>query len=246
MSPELLESISGYGDLCNKAAEVLESMYGTELPREVHACDLIKRELPLYHNSCRKSLQGTRGVARALIIPPDPEEKKKEFHNHVHATVCTNGIHRHCLTCRKPPKGFTGCRLAMPRGHVPQTGPMELRDITPEERGAEPQYDAQPIPEIVIGHKTNLLDESRNRTEGLYPSHDKPCMPFDSQNDRIIVWETKRKLLKSFPPIPTNLKDPDSRKNWLMNQLLLAMRPNSNDLNPSISLEAIGLVKTCL
>ena len=71
-------------------------------------------------------------------------------------------------------------------------------------------------------------------------------MPFDSQNDRIIVWETKRKLLKSSPPIPTNLKDPDSRKNWLMNQLLLAMGLNSNDLNPAIGLEAIGSVKICL
>ena len=96
-----MEPISGYGDLCNKAAEVLESMYRTELPREIHACNSIKRELPLYYNSRREYWQQSRGVARALIIPPDPEKNLDESHNHVHATVCTNGIHRHCFTATK-------------------------------------------------------------------------------------------------------------------------------------------------
>jgi hypothetical protein len=54
LSPELLSRISTYPELCAEAERVLESMYCASLPREVHARDLIDKELCRYYNSSKQ------------------------------------------------------------------------------------------------------------------------------------------------------------------------------------------------
>ena len=128
LRPELLESIVDIPDLCEVAGNVLNTMYSTSLPREVHVADLVKKELPLFHNEQASQLPKIKPVGRAMFVSPCPENEREQFQKHAYCNVCTCGIHSHCLTCRKPPKGYTGCRLNMPRDNVKGTKPVELID----------------------------------------------------------------------------------------------------------------------
>ena len=47
----------------------------------------------------------------ALQLPPDPAEESEQFKTFVGTTICHCGIHIHTFTCKKPPKGWHGCRL---------------------------------------------------------------------------------------------------------------------------------------
>lgn len=174
LSPELLESISTIPELCIEAAKVLDSMYNASLPRELHVQDCVRKEMVLYYNSTRCIGRRKRRTGRAMLVPPDPRNNRRDFCHFSNQTACTCGIHQHCLTCRKPPKGFTGCRLAMPRGLVFRTGPVELIDTTMDEvRNAPVEY--------------KVLDSVRERSAVPIPRHE-DLSPFENMDPRIIVW----------------------------------------------------------
>ncbi len=70
--------------------------------------------------------QPTR-VPRALQTPPDPAGAAEDYIWHCSGTILHCGIHNHTFTCRKPPKGWDGCRLCKPSGLSFGTRPVELR-----------------------------------------------------------------------------------------------------------------------
>lgn len=63
---------------------------------------------------------------RVLELPPDPEEDKASYKSHVALTVCHCGIHTHSFTCKKPPKGWHGCRMCYGKALSNGTRPVEL------------------------------------------------------------------------------------------------------------------------
>jgi len=211
LSPELLESISCIPELCDEASKVLESMYCTSLPRELHVRDLIKKEMVMYYNSTRVYGERKKRTGRAMLIAPHPSEKRQDFVNFSHQTVCMCGIHQHCLTCRKPPKGYTGCRLAKPSGSVSLTGPVELIDTTQDDvRNAQVEYETK--------------ETVRERLSVPIPVHE-DLSPFHTLDPRIIVWEVKRPKLEALPEVPEEevLGSEKGRREWLLMQLQDAM-----------------------
>ena len=101
------------------------------------------------------------------------------------------GIHTHCMTCHKPPKGITGCRLCLPAGMKSSTSPVELVDITATEDGEE------------------RLQTKRQKTEITYeviPQEEMMQLPtkhseseIEVPDSRMIVWEIKRPVLSGLP-----------------------------------------------
>ena len=76
----------------------------------------MNKELPHYYNACPKFEEKRNKVGRAMLIHPDPVNDKDAFEEFCHTGTCRCGIHSHCMTCRKPPNGYIGCRLAKPSG----------------------------------------------------------------------------------------------------------------------------------
>ena len=136
LSPDLLSKIATYPELCQEAARVLESMYCASLPREMHARDLVDKEISRFYNSSLNFGKRKRSV-KAMMIPPCPLKDRDNFEEFSQMSILRCGIHTHCMTCHKPPKGITGCRLCRPAGMKSSTSPVELVDITATEDGEE-------------------------------------------------------------------------------------------------------------
>ena len=109
LSPDLLAKISSYPELCKEAERVLESMYSASLPRHVHVSDLVNKNLPHYYNACPTFGEKRTKAGRAMLIHPDPLQDMDAFEEFYQCGICCSGIHTHCMTCHKPPNGYTGC-----------------------------------------------------------------------------------------------------------------------------------------
>ena len=112
-------------------------MYSASLPQKVHVQDLVNKELPFYYNgSSAFAKRYTKRTGRAMLVPPNPVEtchrvgdkpaNSAGFMMFVDTNICRSGIHSHCFTCRKPPKGYTGCRMCKPSGSTESTSPVQL------------------------------------------------------------------------------------------------------------------------
>ena len=126
-----------YPDLCKEAQRVLDSMYSASLPQKIHVQDLVNKELPFYYNgSSNFSKRYTKRAGRAMLVPPNPVEtchrirdKKANsagFMMFVDNNICRSGIHSNCFTCKKPPKGYTGCSMCKQSGSTESTSPVQL------------------------------------------------------------------------------------------------------------------------
>ena len=101
-------------------------MYYATLPTHVHVRDLVSKGLALFNNSSKTFGTTKKRKATAMKVPPDPQFKRSKFRHYVHTIVCYCSIHTHCMTYRKPPKGWTRCRLSKPSGFSVDTEPVQL------------------------------------------------------------------------------------------------------------------------
>ena len=201
LSPDLLSKIATYPELCREAERVLESMYCASLPREVHVRDLVDKELRQYCNSCKEFGKRTPTKAKAMSVTPCPLNDRVNFLEFSDMCICRSGIHTHCMTCYKPPKGITGCRLCRPAGLVETTGPVELVDITPSQEINKNKQTKPSKQDIVY----NVVPEA----EISPPAHDQTIVSADDESDdesqistpdsRLIVWEIKRPIIPGLP-----------------------------------------------
>jgi hypothetical protein len=201
LSPDLLSKISTYPELCREAERVLESMYCASLPREVHAQDLIDKELRQYYNSSKQFGKRKPTISRAMSVTPCPLNDRDSFLAFSNACICRSGIHTHCLTCHKPPKGYTGCRLCRPAGMVESTGPVELVDVTPPPEIQDNGGGKSSKKEIVY----NILPES-DITPSRQICEDDDESQVSEPDSRLIVWEIKRPILDGLPT-PSSLEE---------------------------------------
>jgi hypothetical protein len=217
ISPELLEAASDLEDVCKIIGDVLDSHYSAELPRHCHLADLATKCMRRYANDS-ETFSKLDTAKRAMQLPPCPEELPAAFSAHVEKTICTCGIHEHCFTCKKPPNGWHGCRLCMPRGFCTCTKPVQL-GINSVSGG-------------VIAKKVGNQGAPVVMKDDLYP--------LKSPDNRTIVWEPKRRQLKALLPLPPRqnkigssassedesgpLPFAKERREFILNQLYSSMR----------------------
>ena len=219
LSPDLLQNISGYPELCKEAAKTLNSMYCATLPTHVHVRDLVSKGLALFNNSSKTFGTRKKRKATAMKVPPDPRFKRSKFRHYVHDIVCYCGIHTHCMTCRKPPKGWTRCRLSKPSGFSAHTEPVQLIDVPlPLEesdissvikRSEEVKYevirdikkfrDVHDISETDLSEANNsaMETDAQQQPKGTYD----PLQRMTAPDDRLIVWEIERPRLNGLPSL---------------------------------------------
>jgi len=217
LSPGLLEKISTYPDLCREAQRVLNSMYCATLPREVHVKDLINKEIGRYYNSCQNFGQRKKRTGRAMMVLPDPEQDSDNYDQFTNDCICHSGIHTHCMTCRKPPRGWTGCRLAKPSGLVEKTGPVELVDITQPDNHTQIEFE--------INDTIRPLEEV---TDGPV---DPDVAIVNPPDPRLVVWEIERPSLPPLPEPPNAVEFTgglQQQKEWYIKQLQDAMHAEAH------------------
>jgi hypothetical protein len=100
ISPELLEAAADLEDVCKIIGDVLDSQYNAELPRHCHVSNLATKCMRRYANDS-ETFSKFNTAARAMQLPPCPEETPAAFSAHVDKTQCTVGIHEHSFTCKK-------------------------------------------------------------------------------------------------------------------------------------------------
>lgn len=209
----MLEQISPYKELCEKAEKVLDSMYSASLPRDMHARDLVNKHLAFYSNNCDSFGRRKKRPGRAMTTPPHPQAKKRKYLHHARTNVLYSGIHVHCMTCRKPPRGYHGCRMNKPSGSCSCTSPVFLMASNDEEdESNKTQWKVQRI----INKKTAALgDGSGNSRKRLHVD----MAP--KKDGEVIVWEVKRPKLEKLP-FPQKSEDFHD-KNWFLSRISEAM-----------------------
>ena len=179
--------------MCQEAARILESMYCASLPRELHTRDLVDKEISRYCNSSLNFGKRKRSV-RAMMIPPCPFTDRDNFNEFAQMSILRCGIHSHCMTCHKPPKGVTGCRLCRPAGMTPSTSPVELVETTFSENieeGPRTKRQKLEITYNVIPQEEMTSHPTKYNGSGI-----------EVPDSRMTVWEIKRPVLPCLP-VPT-------------------------------------------
>ena len=223
LSPDLLEVVSDVPELCDIVSSVLDSMYCAHLDGSYHIRDLVMKaackknttttslpdiseeETEDFHPVGKKY---TNQTARAMLVPPDPLEDGQNFNSHTSMTICMCGIHGHSFTCRKPPKGYHGCRLCKPNDLIPSTKPVWLK---PNDDG----YD------VISGDDIEPSSSIENKPrDNLFP--------ITSPDGRIIVWELKRPDLER-DLLPKLEQDELNKKDEILSNLYKAMASTEPD-----------------
>jgi hypothetical protein len=231
ISPELLEVAADLPDVCKIIGEVLDSHYTAELPRHCHVEDLATKCMRRYANDS-ETFSKFETAKRAMQLPPCPADSSAAFRAHIQKTICTCGIHEHCFTCKKPPNGWHGCRLCMPRGFCMCTKPVQLGVDSVSGGVIAKRVGNQGAPVVMKGD----------------------LFPLKSPDNRTIVWEPKRRQLKALLPLPPRQKMIGSssssedesgplpfakeRREFILSQLHSAMRESGDlssvEFDPSI------------
>jgi len=74
-----------------------------------------------------KTVYSSRPTPYSMQLPPDPAKENEQFKTFVGLVISRCGIHVHTFTCKKPPKGWHGCRLCYDKALSNGTRPIELR-----------------------------------------------------------------------------------------------------------------------
>lgn len=160
----------------NCQCEGLEKLQGIELNPSL-------KPLPSSNDSSvgdanRQSFISKPPIPRAILVPPE-RERLVEYKSHVAATVCACGnIHTHSFTCRKPPKGWHGCRMCYSKALVNGTKPIELV--------CETKDDGTLLWQELVD------DQYFVRPSGEYHKIKRNLHPLRADSTRTVVWELNR------------------------------------------------------
>jgi len=149
-------------------------------------------------------------IPRAIILPPKfSTDDGIKFKTHVGMTVCSCGnIHTHSFTCRKPPKGWHGCRMCYSRALCDGgTKPIELvANLQADGSLNWEEYDSA-VAWFEPGEESTHSTERRTEcsvSQGYVRSLDPEVhtvsqnniYPFRSDCTRTIIWELDRPKLE--------------------------------------------------
>ena len=182
LTPKLLQGVASCQELCDEVSKALDTMYRAELPREVHAYNLLEGKMKITMSGLLQQHVG-RHVPPALKVPPSPASAPDKWLSMTYQNGLQLGIHKHTFTCYKGPTGYEGCRGFKPSGDVPSTRPVQLKSSMDDE--GNPDYTPMVCDDI---------DERPNPS-----TRDIRKEPIPKPDERCIVWELKRPLLDGMP-----------------------------------------------
>jgi len=162
--------------------------------------------------------------------------------------VCHCGIHTHSFTCKKPPKGWHGCRLCYKKGFNNGTKPVELvytiqpdgtiewYELQPEGEGrdqyVQTQLTAKPVchqiqPDGTIEwYELQPEGEGHDQYERTQLTEKNELFPLESDCIRTIVWELDRPELEPLSPLAEDLSKDD-----IISSLYQQMFPGKSKIN---------------
>jgi hypothetical protein len=196
LTGKLLECAAEFSNLCEAISEVLDSMYTAEIPRANHMKDFLHKEMK------KKFAPSADFRANpAILIPPSVNQRPLGWKNHACDNCVKTNIHTHSHTCKKPPSGFHGCRMAKPSGLSTRTMPIQLiRNIDGSEgHSTEEQQDRDN--KILKGEERVPFVQERIDPRSLPSDRDMRKEPVPLPDERCIVWELKRPHIDALPDI---------------------------------------------
>lgn len=212
ISARLLQRMSDLPEICNKISCVLDRFYRSELPRAIHAGELVKKAIS--DNQARWGVNDdiikscempnpfcsfARGYNRIEEGEMNPKWSSPSIQKQINEQAAARNMHKrkHGSRCFQGLYGLTGCAMGMPQGCIPRTDPVRLkpRIITPgEETATNTRRESnRPTPPYTVEQcaTPNELDPIRKH-------HLQNILGFAQTND-VVVWETKRPIIDLGP-----------------------------------------------
>ena len=195
ITPNLLEKAASFSDVCVTIQKALDSMYCAEIPRSVHARDILVEKMKETPEGS-KSLPLIAKMYPSMKHVPSPHLVQK-WKDHYCNCVLRTGIHRHSFTCKKPPAGQHRCRGARPAGNCPETLPTLLEVPEDVENCAPTRQGKEALSKVIPVKSNSSIQQMPDPKQRDYFKN--PVPPLDEQ---LVVWELRRPLLEALPALP--------------------------------------------
>jgi len=188
----------------------------------------------------------SRPKPRAMELPPDPEINDGDFKTFVGVTICHCGIHMHTFTCKKPPKGWHGCRLCFPKALSNGTRPIELAssiqpdgttqwdELDPhvtEYEIEEPRGYTRKVKQDCVEAWDPIRDPERYTTKEV-------VYPLQSDSSRTVIWELNRPKLKELDPLSEGMTKEDIISRLCEEMLSDENKGNRESIRSSVFMDA--------
>ena len=195
---------------------------GTLTKPIISSVDARKRKGGDYFGDTNETVSSSRPTPLSLQLPPDPNKDSEQFNTLVVTTICQCGIHKHTFTCKKPKKGWNGCRLCYDKALNNGTKPKELV-LEHENDGTTTINELYSAKERPIGSTSTTEQEYVEPYDPeRHPAKEELCYPLPSPKKRVIIWELDRPELKPLPDL-----DDDMTKEQIISKLYNEMLPST-------------------
>ena len=175
LPPKLVSKHASIGEVAEAILKVFDTMYKTELPKEVHCCHIVEQ-------FTRKAFSGASlklGPTRKPLFHAPPLITSPLYKHHCIANAQRNNVHAHSHTCFKGSMGYRGCRLCYAQGLSDSTRILQLGDERDEYNIPVPLEDIQPP-------KHHVANDD---------------YPFPAIEQRCLIMETKRRICTGLEQI---------------------------------------------
>ena len=174
-----------------------------------------------------KTVYSSRPTPYSMQLPPDPAKESEQFKTFVCLVICRCGIHVHTFTCKKPPKGWLGCRLCYDKALSNGTRPIELRGtMQPDGTTNWEEVDSRKTSVDEIQPDGSIITVEQEYVEPYDPevhTSKENLYPLPSGSSRTVVWELDRPMLEPLPEL-----DDDMTKEQIISKLYNEMLPSTS------------------
>ena len=186
-----------------------------------------------------RNVSSSRPRPSGSQLPPHPSKDEGSFKSFAGVTICHCGIHIHTFTCKKPPKGWHGCRLCFSKPLSNMTRPIELASSL-QPNGTTQWDELYPYGTEYVKEKSDGSTEKGEQEYVRDPDWDPDCdpdrytvkediYPLKSDSSRTIVWELNRPKLKGLDEL-----DDGMTKEGIISRLCEEMAPIEKNADGSV------------
>ena len=202
-----------------------------QISQQFPGINIIPPEKPILaaNTSFSQTTQGltsSRPKPRAAQLPP--RHMEDDFKTFVAVIICHSGIHMHTFTCKKPPKGWHGCRLCFPKALSNGTRPIELlASVQPDGTTQWDELDPHITEYEIEEPDGSPLKGSQDCIQSWDPDRyntKELIYPLQSDSSRTVIWELNRPVLKDLDPLQE-----DVTKEEIISRLCEEMLPSENE-----------------
>jgi hypothetical protein len=161
-------------------------MFMNDLPASVHLEDMARM--------MTKPSERERLFPKRFTYYKSPllSENAERFWGRVYGICSRTGVHSHVATCRKPPGGKCGCRMAYSKAIQEKTTIVQLASNVEHSTSSEELNGSKMKTEynVIDQSKVKKIEIEQNRSATQYFDN-----PFPENDGTLLVWEFKRPLL---------------------------------------------------